>query len=61
MSMTANQLIQYLSNSHCPKDAVVRVVDERPVEGITREGSEFFAPSVVWWSDDRETVYLGML
>lgn len=56
--MTAAELISYLSNPHCPKDATVRVVDERTEEDKQKE---FLAPEVVWWSDDRKTVYLGLL
>jgi len=59
--VTVTDLLTYLSSPHCPQDAVVRVVDERPIEEITRVGAEFFAPQVVWWSDDRKTVYLGLL
>lgn len=49
--MTVEHLIQYLSNPHCPKDAKVVVCDE------DYEGT--WQPQVVWWSDDRETVYIG--
>jgi len=56
--MKVSELISYLQNVNCPKEAKVVVADERSLEEIQKE---FLAPQVVWWSDDRQTVYLGEL
>lgn len=53
--MTVKELIAYLQNPHCPQDATVIVHDDSVVPNVTIQ------PQVIWWSDDRETVYLGML
>lgn len=54
--MTVKELIEYLQSNQCPKDAKVRVCIPPPVAG-----EEYPSPQCVWWSDDRKTVYLGML
>jgi len=56
--MKVSELISYLQNVHCPKEAKVIIADERSLEEIQKK---FLAPQVVWWGDDRDTVYLGEL
>lgn len=56
--MKVTDLIKYLTADHCPKEATVRVAMQ-PSQFII--GEEYPGPQVVWWSDDRQTVYLGML
>ena len=56
--MTVKELIDYLQNPHCPKDAKV-VACFHPSDFV--EGQEYPSPQCIWWSDDRTTVYLGEL
>jgi hypothetical protein len=53
--MTVEQLLNYLNNPHCPKDAEVIAHDDSVVPNV------FTKPQIIWWSDDRKTVYLGKL
>jgi hypothetical protein len=54
--MKVSELIEYLQNPHCPKDAEVIVFDDSVVPNVT------IKPQVVWWdTTDRKTCYLGML
>lgn len=53
--MKVSELIHYLQNPSCPQDAEVIAHDDSVVPNI------FTKPQVVWWSDDRKTVYLGKI
>lgn len=52
--MKVSELTEYLQNTHCPKDAEVVIYNEDST-------SPFYKPEVLWWSDDRKTIYLGSL
>jgi hypothetical protein len=55
--MTVSELIAYLQNPHCPKDALVEI------ETYEEKTDRYVGlnPQVVWWSDDRKTAYLGKI
>lgn len=50
--MKVSELIRQLTNTHCPKDADIIALDDSIIPNQTVK------PQVVWWSDDRSTVYL---
>jgi hypothetical protein len=50
-----SELIEQLQSVHCPKDAKIVCIDDSVVPNQTVK------PQVIWWSDDRKTVYLGMI
>ena len=52
-AMTVKELMRMLQNA--PPDAVVVALDDSVIPNQT------VSPQVVWWSDDRETCYLGMI
>lgn len=51
--MNVKELIRQLERA--PQEAKILCFDDSVVPNTTIE------PQVIWWSDDRETVYLGMM
>ncbi len=58
VEMNVQELIEQLQNPHCPKDAKV-VACFSPDDFVV--GQDYPSPQVIWWSDDRKTVYMGEL